>query len=191
MPTALLRTAVVLLLASAAHGCTETQPSAGLLGTFTFTATPLSRECQVASVGTGPFTFDATLTLGTDGGAVVTLRGYDRPASWDAQRATTTEAARRTFPDCAACDVLMEETLAVTLFSPSQATTVRGVCPAGNAVPPVSDKARPLALTPTSSDAVLACGSLLTRLDAGSLDGGDCSLCVGCAVQYQLVGQRL
>lgn len=184
-------TAVGLLAwtACALTTCQGTAPT-GQLGTFTYTATPVVRDCVVAGLGAAPFTFAATVGLAKDGGAVVTLRGYERPATWAEQVAVTTESARRTFADCASCDVVMEETLELGLFSPSQAQHVGGTCPADNAVPTPKEAIRPLDVTGATSDAVLSCGALTTRLDAGSLDGGDCSRCMGCFVKYQLVGQR-
>lgn len=169
-----------------------------LIGSFTFSATPVSSDCSLTAIppvgADGGFTFDAILSRDPSSTkAFMRIGNVEQDAGFDGQLFTYAGSAPRHFIECGgACDpVPVVETFSAVLLSSSQNAAVGGVCP-----PDALDGGVPLGSPdggisppcPSSDgcDAVRACGVLV---DVVSPDGGRCQ-CSTCTVQYAVEGQK-
>lgn len=155
--------------------------------------------CALEEVTGAPFSFNVALSANPDAGETfMTLEGgYPRDASWDGQVVRSTETARRYFRECTECVTRVEETIALSLLSLSQADAVGNRCPAnpldGGVPAPDDAGVTPPGPRDQGFDAILACGELRTRVlvDEGLADGGPCpSVCSACTMTYMLAGER-
>ncbi|MBX7114118.1 MAG: hypothetical protein K1X64_07260 [Myxococcaceae bacterium] len=192
---------VVLFSAVAVVACNPTQlPGDEEMGKVAFHAEPYEVTCELAELSRAPFDFEATLThnKGTDE-AWVTLNGFSRPATFDGQVLTSVQSATRFFQQCEACSQLVvEETLVMSLLSKSQTDAAGGDCPAnpldgGVAVPTGEGGITAPGTTSVGGfDMLRACGEVIDVVKAGPDAGEDphCTACVGCQMRSVLKGAR-
>lgn len=147
--------------------------------------------------GTFDFGFDATLTRDSSSTqAWMTLAGYSREGTFDGQYFTTVHDAPRVFSACSLCETRVTESITFSMFSRSQGDAVGGQCPddaldGGTPLPNPDAGITGPRQTTQGFDAVRLCGRLTTVLTSIGLDGGACkSECSGCALRYQLRGDR-
>ena len=156
-------------------------------------------ECPLLEEVTGAdFDFEATLTReSTSSRAWVTLNGYSREGTFDGQVVTNEASASRVFVDCGKCSTRVVETITVALLSRSQFEAAGNQCPpdaldGGVAAPNPDAGISGPGPTGQGFDTVRLCGELSTLVVSDGLgDGGACEAkCSGCAVRYQLRGDR-
>ncbi len=169
-----------------------------LIGSFTFSATPVSSDCSFAAVPPlgdgGSFTFDAILSRDpASTKAFMRVGNVERDAGFDGQLFVSQASALRHFIECGSnCDsVTLTETLRVVLLSSSQDTAVGNSCPPNaldGGVPAGSPDGgiSPPCPSPDSCDVVRACGELI---DVVIPDGGSCQ-CAGCTLSSRVEGER-
>jgi hypothetical protein len=192
--------AVILCLA-----CSGGKPPGDeLIGTFGFTATPVSSNCAevndggLAEVQDGGFTFDATFSRNKIPGnqAWVTVYGTSRDATYDGGYVFSEHTAPRTFVACQSSNpsqpgcltVAVDEVFQVVLLSASQNALLGSTCPPSaldGGVPGPDAGATPPGSLPSGFDAVRACGVLT---DAISPDAG--CFCRACSLVYSVEGTR-
>jgi hypothetical protein len=168
-----------------------------LIGSFTFSAVPVSSDCSLTAVPSvdagGSFTFDGILSRDTaDAGVAYLIIGsVERPATFDGQVFSSAASASRHFVECVCDPVYVNEILQVALLSSSQDDALGHSCP-----PNPLDGGVPLGdpdggISPPCSmgngcDAVRACGELVNQVviaDAG------CQPC-GCTYAFQVEGLK-
>ncbi len=205
------RTALLCVLGALALGaagvaaCVQQTPLPGdeILGTFAFTATESADRdtCgyEELVVDGGVFTFEATLSRQSGTGqAWMVVRGVLRDAGFDGQRFDSFATGPRRFANCGCegVEVELQEHIAFTLLSNSQAVALNDGCPDGGE-PPVNEDAGvyPPRSTPSGFDARRACGEVRDEL-VPRPEGRVCELadggvgCQPCVVRYQLEGVR-
>ncbi len=167
-------------------------PGDELIGTFSFTATPVSSNCQLAEVPDSGFTFDAIFSRNKNPGnqAWVTVYGASREATYDSGYVFSEQIAPRTFVACQpGCPtVAVDEVFQVVLLSASQDALLGSTCPPSaldGGVPGPDAGAMPPSSQPSGFDAVRACGALT---DAVSPDAG--CFCPPCSLVYSVEGTR-
>ena len=155
-------------------------------------------ECvELTEVTGADFSFEAVLTRqSTSDRAFVTLSGYSREGTFDGQVLTASAEANRVFEACGKCSTRVVETISVAVLSISQNGAAGGACPEnpldGGLVVNPDAGVFPPGQTLQGYDAVRLSGELMTTVVAlGIADGGACETeCSGCAVRYQLSGER-
>lgn len=196
-----------LALLAVCAACVVTPPPGDVvMGVYALHAQPVDLNCGVAEVADGgfvPFDFDVTLTQQSDAStAYLTTSGCEpsnsncvRDASWDGQVLTSTASAARVFGSCGSCSTQLVETIALSMFSRSQAEAVGLGCPpealdGGTPSPNDAGITRP-GITSAGFDSILACGELRTTLVATNQDGGSCAAeCLSCTTRFVLTGAR-
>ncbi len=187
------------LLALAWLGCPAPIPPGDVaMGQYAMTASGAVREaCALDEVNGADFTFNTTLTRDSASQtAWVTLNGYSREGTFDGQVVSSQAEATRVFVKCAKCSTRVVETISVSVLSRSQNEAANRVCPEnpldGGVITKLDAGIVPPGLTTQGYDAVRLCGELTTTVVAlGIADGGACEPeCSGCAVRYQLRGER-
>jgi hypothetical protein len=173
-------------------------PGDELIGTFSFTATPVSNNCALSEVPDGGFTFDATISRNKNPGnqAWVTVYGFSRDATYDAGYVFSQLTAPRTFVACQSPDasqpgcltVAVDEVFHVVLLSASQDALLGSTCPPSaldGGVPGPDAGVTPPGSQPSGFDAVRACGDLTDAIlpDAGCF-------CPPCNLVYTVEGAR-
>jgi hypothetical protein len=179
-------------------------PGDELMGTFNFTATPVSSNCAEVNAGglsevpDGGFTFDATFSRNKNPGtqAWVTVYGTSRDATYDGGYVFSELMAPRTFVACAGSvstqpgcpTVAVDEVFQVVLLSASQDALLGSTCPPSaldGGVPGPDAGATPPSSQPSGFDAVRACGLLSDSIlpDAGCF-------CRPCSFVYSVEGKR-
>lgn|SRR5215813_6072300 len=184
-----MRSTVILALAAICLACPGSQKPPGdeLMGTFSFSATPVSFNCSLTEVPDGGFTFDATFSRNKSPGtqAWITSFGSSRTGTFDGQYVASDLVAPRTFTSgLVACGSMnVDEFVHVALLSASQDALLSSTCPGTDAlfdggIPGPDAGAAPPSSQPSGFDAVHACGILtdVTLPDAGNPCGGPCTL---------------
>ncbi len=169
-----------------------------LIGSFTFSAIPVSKDCSFAAIppvgADGGFTFDAILSRDpASTKAFMRVGSVERDAGFDGQIFISQASAPRHFTECGSnCDpVPMTETLRIILLSSGQDLAVGGSCPpkaldGGVPVGAPDGGISPPCPSADPCDVVRACGELI---DVVSPDGGSCQ-CSPCTVLSTVEGQR-
>jgi hypothetical protein len=147
--------------------CTTSQkfPGSELIGTFIFTASLSSNDCQFSEVPDGGFTFSGTFSYNPGGAAYFTVGRTNRDAGFDGQYVVSEAVAPREFIACQCGNgTLVDETLRVALLSQSQKDASDGGCPPNpldGGVPLPDGGIQPPQRRGSKFDAVLACGELV------------------------------
>lgn len=178
--------------------CSQKPPGDELIGTFSFTATPVSNNCNLTEVQDGGFTFDATFSRNKNPGnqAWVTVYGTSRDATYDGGYVFSEQVAPRTFINCQPPDasqpvctaVAVDEVFEVVLLSASQDALLGSTCPPSaldGGVPGADAGAMPPSSQPSGFDAVRACGELTDTISPDAR----CS-CPPCSLVYSVEGKR-
>lgn len=173
------------------------------LGLYSTVANNPVGECSLsadggADAGEVVLTFDSTITRSSTSGQVwLTIAGYTRDAGFDGQYFESTASATRVFDRCGGCQTQLEETISALLLSRPQLDALAGQCPLDPFDPAsipanVDGGVLPPQITSLGFDGARLCGTLTTVVRAyGMSDGGACAPeCDGCAVRYQLRGDR-
>jgi hypothetical protein len=180
-------------------GCPGQKPPGDeLIGTFSFTATPVFANCALADVPDSGFTFDAIFSRNKNPGnqAWVTTYGASREATYDGGYIFSEQVAPRTFVQCQSTNpsqpgcptVAVDEIFQVVLLSASQDALLGSACPPSafdGGVPGSDAGAMPPSSQSSGFDAVRACGVLS---DAISPDAG--CFCPPCSLVFSVEGKR-
>ncbi|MFZ5471850.1 MAG: hypothetical protein ACOZIN_20665 [Myxococcota bacterium] len=190
--------AVLAALACARCLTSETFPGDEVMGTFSFQAEELSKDCQLSDIpegGFGPFTGTFSRIKGQPE-AWLTLGEVSREAVFDGQVVSSTRRAPRRFPECQCDDTEVEETLTVALLSKSQDQEVERLFGAAGCPPSPLDGGVPAPdvdegiVRPDSTergfDAVRACGVLVDVV----VPGQSCQCEMPCTLTYRILGER-
>ncbi len=165
------------------------------IGSFTFTATPISNDCPFAAVPAidgGSFTFDGILSRDPNSTQAFMIVGnIQRDAGFDGQIFTSEAAAPRHFAECVCDPVQMDETLRVALLSSTQDEAVGRSCPPNpldGGIPGATPDGGVAPPCPSSNpcDVARACGELV---DVVIPDGGGCQ-CSSCTMVYSITAER-
>jgi hypothetical protein len=165
------------------------------IGTFSFTATPVSIGCLFQAVPDSGFTFEATLSHEVDSSkAYLRVGNVERAAGFDGQIFVSEHTAPRTFQECncrGGSTTVIDETLRVAVLSRSQDEALKAACPdnvldGGIPAPSPDSGILPPGPRGGSFDAVAACGDLL---DVVVVPDGGCD-CSGCSMLFSVRGQR-
>ena len=192
-----MRVAVILVTAAICVACPGSQKPPGdeVMGTFGFTATPVSLNCMLTEVPDGGFTFDAIFSRNKNPGtqAWITSFGSSRTGTFDGQYVASDLIAGRTFTNLqVACgSINVDEFVHVALLSASQDALLSSTCPGTDVlfdggIPGPDAGGAPPSTQLSGFDAVHACGILtdVTLPDAGNPCGGECTL------SYTIEGKR-
>src|SRR5215469_1847435 len=184
-----MRVAVILVAPAICLACPGSQKPPGdeVMGTFSFTATPVSLNCMLTEVQDGGFTFDAIFSRNKSPGtqAWITSFGSSRTGTFDGQYVASDLIAGRTFTNgqVACGSINVDEFVHVALLSASQDALLSSTCPTTDVlfdggIPGPDAGGAPPSSQPSGFDAVHACGILtdVTLPDAGNPCGGECTL---------------